>query len=68
MGKAMGAFSSPLDAEALWLVQEEVLAKLLAGGNTAALYDAIWSTTSSAGSRRSRRPQWSGAASSTPFV
>ena len=42
MGKAMGAFSSPLDAQALWLVQEEVLAKLLAGKNTAAIYDAIW--------------------------
>ncbi len=42
MGKAMGAFSSPLDAQALWLVQQEVLAKLLAGKNTKALYSAIW--------------------------
>ena len=42
MGKAMGAFSSPLDAQALWLVHQEVLAKLLAGKNTKAIYDAIW--------------------------
>ena len=42
MGKAMGAFSSPLDAQALWLVHQEVLAKLIGGRNTGALYDAIW--------------------------